>query len=454
MGFRLQRRSKKSPFFHRPVAMHPKATLREHFLWIWITPIDSFLHQRMNRCQKRAPVGWSGPGLPNKRIKDDKMLASDKNLSRDNSMTDQLLKRIHNKSLLNIAEKVIQGIPVSEGDAMFMLTSNDILELGAIAHHMRTQLHGDRVFYGVNMNLNYTNICELRCPLCAFSRDEEDEDAYLLSLDEIETRVKEAVCLGIDEVHIVGGLHPHLRIEYFEEMLRRIKGIDSNLFIVAFTAVEYDYLARINKLPLKEVFTRLIDAGLGALPGGGAEIFAPEIRRIIAPKKISGKRWLEVMRTAHSLGLKTNVTMLYNHCEDVQDIVDHLSQIRLVQEERSGFKTFVPLPYHDSHTQIQARRRETTGLEDIRLFATSRIFLHNIPHLKALWMYLGDKMAQVLLRFGVDEMGATYHNERIVHAAGATTPDYGSEAHLRRLIENSGLQPLRTTANYEPAGGT
>ncbi|MEE4352224.1 MAG: CofH family radical SAM protein [Desulfatiglans sp.] len=382
------------------------------------------------------------------------MLASDKNLSRDNSMTDQLLKRIHNKSLLNIAEKVIQGIPVSEGDAMFMLTSNDILELGAIAHHMRTQLHGDRVFYGVNMNLNYTNICELRCPLCAFSRDEEDEDAYLLSLDEIETRVKEAVCLGIDEVHIVGGLHPHLRIEYFEEMLRRIKGIDSNLFIVAFTAVEYDYLARINKLPLKEVFTRLIDAGLGALPGGGAEIFAPEIRRIIAPKKISGKRWLEVMRTAHSLGLKTNVTMLYNHCEDVQDIVDHLSQIRLVQEERSGFKTFVPLPYHDSHTQIQARRRETTGLEDIRLFATSRIFLHNIPHLKALWMYLGDKMAQVLLRFGVDEMGATYHNERIVHAAGATTPDYGSEAHLRRLIENSGLQPLRTTANYEPAGGT
>ncbi|MDY6881464.1 MAG: CofH family radical SAM protein [Thermodesulfobacteriota bacterium] len=382
------------------------------------------------------------------------MLASDKNLSRDNSMTDQLLKSIHNKSLLNIAEKVIQGIPVSEGDAMFMLTSNDILELGAIAHHMRTQLHGDRVFYGVNMNLNYTNICELRCPLCAFSRDEEDEDAYLLSLDEIETRVKEAVCLGIDEVHIVGGLHPHLRIEYFEEMLRRIKGIDSNLFIVAFTAVEYDYLARINKLPLKEVFTRLIDAGLGALPGGGAEIFAPEIRRIIAPKKISGKRWLEVMRTAHSLGLKTNVTMLYNHCEDVQDIVDHLSQIRLVQEERSGFKTFVPLPYHDSHTQIQARRRETTGLEDIRLFATSRIFLHNIPHLKALWMYLGDKMAQVLLRFGVDEMGATYHNERIVHAAGATTPDYGSEAHLRRLIENSGLQPLRTTANYEPAGGT
>ncbi len=375
------------------------------------------------------------------------------NISLDNSMTDHFLKRIHNKSLRNIAEKVIQGIPVSEADAVVMLTSNDILELGTIAHYMRTKLHGDQVFYGVNMNLNYTNICELRCPLCAFSRDEKDKDAYCLSLDEIETRVKEAVSLGIDEVHIVGGLHPHLKIEYFEEMLRRIKEIKSNLFIVALTAVEYDYLAKINQLPLKEVFKRLIDAGLGALPGGGAEIFEPGIRSIIAPKKIPGKRWLEVMRMAHSLGLKTNATLLYNHLEQVENIADHLLKIRMLQDESNGFKTFVPLPYHDSHTQIKARRRETTGFEDIRLFATSRIFLHNVPHLKALWMYLGKKMAQVLLRFGVDEMGATYHNEKIVHAAGATTPNYGSEAHLKRLIENSGLQPVRTTANYEQTGG-
>jgi aminodeoxyfutalosine synthase len=363
-------------------------------------------------------------------------------------MTSDLLKKIGNAALKKIADKVMEGIPASEADAAVMLTTGDILELGAIAHLVRTRLHHDQVFYGVNMNLNYTNICELRCPLCAFSRDEGDADAYLLSLEDIETRVKDAAAMGIDEVHIVGGLHPDLKIDYFEDMLRKIKQIKSDLFIVGFTAVEYDYFAKLNNLSLKEVFTRLIDAGLGAIPGGGAEIFAPKIRQVIAPKKISGGRWLHVMRTAHGLGLKTNATLLYNHRENVMDIVDHLAQIRDLQKETGGFKTFVPLAYHGSHTQICARRKETTGFEDIRLFATSRVFLHNVAHIKVLWMYLGEKIAQVLLHFGADEMGATYNNEKIVHAAGATTPDYGSEVHLRRLIENAGFRPYRTTANY------
>ena len=368
---------------------------------------------------------------------------------RDYTRTDNLSDRIKNRKLQGIAEKVVKGVPVNESDTLIMLATHDILELGLIAHFLKTKLHGDAVYYSVNMNLNYTNVCELRCPLCAFSRSEDAADAFTLTLDEIEIKVRNAASCGIDEVHIVGGLNPKLKIDYFLEMLRRIKSINPDIFIVAFTAVEYDYFARINNLPLEEVFTLMKSAGVGALPGGGAEIFAPEIREVIAPKKISGTRWLEVMRTAHRLGLKTNATLLHNHIERPVDIADHLLQIRALQEETGGFKTFVPLAYHDTNTDVRSRRSETTGFGDIRLYAASRIVLNNVPHLKALWMYVGEKMAQTLLHFGVDDLGGTYHHEKIVHAAGASTPDSGSESHMRRLIELAGLNPVRAAANYK-----
>jgi aminodeoxyfutalosine synthase len=354
---------------------------------------------------------------------------------------------IHNKKLRSIAEKVHSNVPVTKEDALFMLKTNDILDLGAIANHIKTRLHKNIAYYGVNMNLNYTNICELRCPLCAYSCDENDENAFLLSFDDIEKRIRRAVSMGIDEVHIVGGLHPKLTLDYFEKMIRLIKGIKPDMHIVAFTAVEYDYFAKINNVSLEEVFRRLMDAGVQALPGGGAEIFSPHIRDIIAPKKISGTKWLSVMQTAHKMGLKTNATLLYNHIEKPEDIVDHLSRIRDLQDETGGFKTFVPLQFHGENTKIDVKR-PTTGYDDIRIYATSRIFLHNVPHLKALWMYVGEKMAQVLLRFGVDDIGATYHNEKVVHAAGAQTPDFGSESFLRRLIHKAQLLPERTTASY------
>lgn len=359
-----------------------------------------------------------------------------------------MIDTIRSPELKPIAGKVLRGEPVTAEDAAVMLATNDIVDLGMIADYLRRSINGDRAYYGVNMNLNYTNICELRCPLCAFSKDEGDAGAYILSLDEIEAKVREAVSFGIDEVHIVGGLNPSLKIDYFTEMLRRIKAVKEDLFIVAFTATEYDYFARINTMKLEDVFRSLIDAGLGALPGGGAEIFAPDVRQIIAPKKVTGEGWLSVMRTAHAMGLKTNATMLYNHIESRDDIVDHMKRIRDLQDETGGFKTFVPLLFHEDNTSVRSKRKESTGYDDIRIFATARIFLHNIPHLKALWMYLGEKMAQVLLGFGVDDIGATYHYEKVVHAAGAHTPDFGSEDHLRRLIEGAGRVPVRTTAHY------
>lgn len=360
----------------------------------------------------------------------------------------RLTDKIQNKTLQGIAEKVAENIPVNPDDAQYMLTTNDILDLGAIAHHVRTRLHNDVTYYSVNMNMNYTNVCELRCPLCAFSCDEGDEKGFLLSLDEIEERVRKAVASGISEVHIVGGLRPDLKIDYFENMLQRIKMINPDILIVAFSAVEYDYFARINDIPLDEVFRRLMDAGAGVLPGGGAEIFSPEVRDKISPKKISGKQWLHIMRTAHKMGLKTNATMLYNHIERPEHVVDHFFQIRDLQEETGGFKAFVPLQFHAENTQISSKRSSTTGYDDIRIYATSRIVLHNVPHLKALWMYLGPKMAQVLQRFGVDDIGGTYYDEKVVHAAGAQTPDHGSESFLRRLIEKAQMTPVRATADY------
>ena len=361
----------------------------------------------------------------------------------------RLSDTLKDKKLRPIAEKIEREIPVDREDGVTMLATDAILDLGAMAHYVRLKLHGKAVYYGVNMNLNYTNVCELRCPLCAFSRDEGDKEAYLLSLDEIEALVRQGVAAGIDEVHIVGGLNPRLKLDYFEEMLRRIKSIRVGLFVVAFTPAEYDYFTKINAIPLETVFERLIKAGVNALPGGGAEIFAPSVRKIIAPKKITAVRWLEIMATAHRFGLKTNATLLYNHLETHEDIIDHLFKIRELQDKTGGFKTFVPLVFHEANTKIKTGRREPTGYDDIRVYATSRVVLHNVPHIKALWMYLGEKMAQVLLNFGVDDIGATYNNEKIVHAAGAQTPDYGSEAFLRRIISNAYMTPRRTNAGYE-----
>lgn len=355
---------------------------------------------------------------------------------------------IRDTKLKSIAGKVIDRVPASSDDALAMLSTTDIPGLGLIANHVRERINGNTTYYGMNINLNYTNICELRCPLCAFSCDEGDPKGYLYTIDDIERIVREADAQGIDEVHIVGGLHPALKLDYFTAMIRKIKEINSKIFVVAFTAVEYDYFAKVNGMTLQQVFRELMDAGLGAIPGGGAEIFADDKRNIISPKKIPGNRWLEVMEAAHGIGLTTNATMLYNHIETPNDIVDHMNRIRNLQDKTGGFKTFVPLRFHQENTEFKANRGASTGFDDIRIYATARIFLHNVPHIKGLWMYLGEKMACILQDFGVDDIGGTYMRERVVHSAGAKTADYGTEDFLKRMIESAGRVPVRAAADY------
>ncbi len=357
-------------------------------------------------------------------------------------------KLIKDQRLLPIANKIIQSIPANEEDLKIMLQTKVIIGLSVMANEVRMSKHRNNVYYGVNMNLNYTNICELRCPLCAFSKDFNDSDAYFYSIDDMVMKVKAAVKFGIDEVHIVGGLYPDIDIHYFETVFKEIKKIDKSIIIVALTAVEVDYYSKISNLSINEFIYRLKQSGWDAMPGGGAEIFSKNIRDIIAPKKISGELWLDVMQLAHENDLKTNATMLYNHIEQVDDVIDHLQKIRDLQSKTNGFKTFVPLPFHNSNDSLSVKSKIKDAINDINIYAAARIYLFNIPHIKALWMYIGEKLAQVLLHCGVDDIGGTYYNEKVVHAAGATTPAFGSEKQLVNLIENAGLLATRTSAIY------
>ncbi len=352
------------------------------------------------------------------------------------------------EKMRDIEKKVLAGERLTQEDGVRLMESTDILGLGHLADMVRKKMVGDTAYFNCNLNINYTNICVCRCPLCAFSRNPNAADAYLLSLEEIEERVRAVNCMGVHEVHIVGGLHPDLPFSYLEKMLQRIKGIDSNIFIQAFTATEIDYYADVSGISLEQALTRLKNAGLSSIPGGGAEIFSPRVRMIIAPKKIPGIRWLKVMETAHNLGLYSNATMLYGHVETPEERVKHIIAIRQLQDKTSGFLSFVPLAFHPGNTNLQ-NCKGTDGIDDLRTFAVSRLLLDNITHIKGLWMYLGEKMAEVALCFGVDDLGGTGIDEKIVHAAGATTPTQTSQELLARISKNANRCPEKVNSIYE-----
>lgn len=346
--------------------------------------------------------------------------------------------------LSEIKDKVLADQRLSGEEGMALMASNDLLALGELADIVRKKKSGDNAYFNLNFNINYTNICISRCPLCAFNRDLEG--GYLLSLEEIEEKVHYGLGLGIKEFHIVGGLHPKLNLSYYEEMLRRIKKIDNNIFLQAFTATEIDYISR--NLSLEETLKRLKDAGLDSIPGGGAEIFSERVRQIICPNKIKGKRWLEVMETAHKLGIRSNATMLYGHIETAEERVDHILQIRELQDRTGGFLAFVPLAFHPQNTSL-SYCQGSSGVDDLRVFAVSRLLLDNITHIKGLLMYLGEKLVEVALSFGVNDIGGTGWQEKIVSSAGAQTPSEISNLRLIRIIKNAGRIPIEVNSAYK-----
>jgi aminodeoxyfutalosine synthase len=354
---------------------------------------------------------------------------------------------IEDRRLIPIREKVEAGGRLSLADAVALYRTADILALGYMANLVRERLHGDTTYFNVNRHINPTDVCVASCRLCAFGKRVRDPKAYTMSLEEVWHRAGEGWSEAVTEFHIVGGLHPELTLDWFCEMLRGLKQRFPQVHLKAFTMVEVAFLARRAKLSVRETLTRLRDAGMDSLPGGGAEIFHERVRRIICDHKIDGNEWLETARTAHQLGLRSNCTMLYGHIENEEDRADHLVRLRELQDETHGFVTFIPLAFHPDNTALH-HISKTTGFDDIKNIAVARLMLDNIPHIKAYWVMMTPRIAQIALRFGADDIDGTIVEERIYHDAGATTSQNLRRGELLQLIRRAGRVPVERDTLY------
>ena len=350
----------------------------------------------------------------------------------------------------DILEKVESGERLTFEDGVRLFHSDDIAAIGFAANGVRRRLNADRTYYVVNRHINYTDICSNRCAFCAFSRDEGESDAYLMSVEEIVERARRLWGdLRFTELHIVGGLHPGLGLGYYEEMLCSLTSEFPGVHLQAFTAVEIEHIARTGGVSVEECLLRLRAAGLGSLPGGGAEVFSKRVRRILCPEKLPADGWLDVMRAAHRLGIRSNATMLYGHVETIEERVDHLLRLRALQDETGGFLCFIPLRYHSENTRLPGIEPPPRGIEDLKAIAVSRLMLDNYPHVKVFWIMLGVKLAQVALSFGADDLDGTVVEEKITHRAGAETPEGLSVSRIRALIAETGARPTERNTLYQ-----
>ncbi len=347
----------------------------------------------------------------------------------------------------NLRAKVRNGARISDGEALELFQSNDLLAIGELAALANRRQNGDRVYFNVNRHINYSNICVNRCTFCAFCKGEGDAGAYTLALNDVLAKAAEAAAAGATEIHMVGGLHPDLPFDFYLEMLAAIKADNPALHIKAFTAVEIDYFARITGQSVEAVIDELKKAGLESLPGGGAEIFAEEVREQICPEKISGERWLEVTEKVHRAGLKSNATMLFGHLESYEDRIDHLSRLRRLQDRTGGFQSFIPLAFQPDNTRVPGAKG-VGGVDALKTLAISRVYLDNFRHVKAYWIMLGLKIAQVALTFGVNDLDGTVVEEKIGHDAGADSPQAMSKEQIVELIRKAGRIPVERDTLY------
>jgi aminodeoxyfutalosine synthase len=353
--------------------------------------------------------------------------------------------------LAGIAAKVRDGLRLDAADALVCLTTPHLLPLGRLADTVRRKLHGNLTYYNINRHINPTNVCvyTYNCKFCSFAALAGESHAWEMSHEDVYAHAADQGGNSVTEFHIVGGLHPDLSLDWYLEMLRGLKQRFPNAHLKAFTAIEVGWFAKREKLSLEEVLRRLRDAGLGSLPGGGAEIFHPEVREIICDGKLDAGEWLEVHRTAHRMGIKSNCTMLYGHVERPEHKVDHLLRLRELQDETGGFNAFIPLAYHPENNYM-GLQYHTTGQDDLRHIAAARLVLDNIPHIKAYWVMVTPKLAQVALRFGADDMDGTIVEEKIYHMAGAGTAQQLSRPELERIVREAGFVPVERDTLYNP----
>ena len=355
---------------------------------------------------------------------------------------------IRDHRFATIADKVRHDVPLDQDDGVFLYRYPDLLAVGALANERRERLHADNTFFNVNFHINPTNVCEADCKFCSFARlTPESPAAYTMSLDQIRQKLVDRLEQPVTEIHIVNGLHGGLPFEYYKDCLRVLKQLRPDVHLKAYTAVEIHYFAEKYGMSYEQVLRELMEAGLGSLPGGGAEIFAERVRHKICKDKANAEQWLEVHRTAHRLGLRSNCTMLYGTIETLEERVAHMLQLRALQSETGGFQTFIPLAFHHEGNDF-ARLPEPTGVDNLRTYAVGRLMLHNIPHIKAYWIMIGVKIAQVSLSFGVDDLDGTVQEEKIYHMAGAETPQAMTRADLVRLIREAGRTAVERDTLY------
>lgn len=364
----------------------------------------------------------------------------------------QILYKKLTTGLSDIQNKVVDGLRLDSKDGIRLFESDDILTIGKLANLVRERKNKNIAYYIINRHINYTNICKNRCKFCAFSRNKEEDGAYQMSIKEILDNASQIIHEKATELHIVGGLHPELGLDYYVEMIGSIHERFPEVHIQAFTAVEIAHFTEVSGITTYDTLKRLKDAGLGSLPGGGAEVFSTKVRNELCPEKLSGEEWLNTMRQAHNLGLRSNATMLYGHIENNEDRINHLLKLRDLQDETGGFMSFIPLAFHPKNTDMEDFFA-TTGILDLKMLAIGRLMLDNFDHIKAFWIMLGIKLTQVSLSFGVDDIDGTVAEERITHSAGAETPEALTVDEIKSLIEETGRVPVERDTLYNRIKG-
>jgi aminodeoxyfutalosine synthase len=347
-----------------------------------------------------------------------------------------------------IRDKVAAGERLDFDDGMTLFRTRNLAAVGALANIVRERIHGDFTYFNRNLHINATNVCEADCIFCSFARLKTgDPDAYTMSIDQAVGRIEALRDAFVSEVHIVNGLNPDLPFDYYTDLMKAIKAVRPDIHVKGFTAVEIHYYSEKYGMTYEQVLRRFVEAGLGSMPGGGAEIFAERARRKLCRDKVDSAGWLEVHRTAHRMGIRTNCTMLFGSIEKTEERVDHLLRLRELQDDTGGFQTFIPLKFHNENNRLQRLPEPTSG-DCLHTLAVSRLLLDNIPHIKAYWPMLGMDVAQMAQSWGSDDLDGTVREERIYHMAGARTPQELTRDELIRLIRAAGRIPVERDTLY------